>query len=123
MKRASNGNIRFVGVDLFAGAGGMTLGAKRAGVAVLAAVENDPHAIATYEANHKDVKLWDTDVREWHEFPDSPADDVKILFGGAPCQGFSTSNQRTRNCANHSNWLFTEFLRVAEEWASLHLRP
>ena len=115
MTRTLNHN-RFVGVDLFSGAGGMTLGAKLAGVTVLAAVENDPHAIATYEANHKEVKLWHTDVRDWHKFPKTSAKDVRILFGGAPCQGFSTSNQRTRNSANDSNWLFTEFLRVAEEW-------
>ncbi len=94
----------------------MTLGAKLAGVTVLAAVENDPHAIATYGANHKGVKLWDGDVQDWYDFPEASAEDVKILFGGAPCQGFSTSNQRTRNSANENNWLFTEFLRVAEEW-------
>jgi len=107
---------KFVGVDLFAGAGGMTLGAKLAGITVRAAVENDPHAVATYAANHKDVKLWNKDVRDWDNFPRTAADDVTILFGGAPCQGFSTSNQRTRNAANENNWLFTEFLRVAEEW-------
>ena len=116
MIRTSTGNTRFVGVDLFSGAGGMTLGAKQAGVTVLVAVENDPHACTTHEANHKDVKLCKVDVQKWHEFPEAALDDVKILFGGAPCQGFSTSNQRTRDCANESNWLFTEFLRVAEEW-------
>jgi len=94
----------------------MTLGAKLAGVTVLAAVENDPHAIATYEANHEEIKSWDADAHDWHEFPETSPEDVKILFGGAPCQGFSTSNQRTRNSANENNWLFAEFLRVAEEW-------
>ena len=38
----------FVGVDLFAGAGGMSLGAQIAGVDVALAIENDPHAAATY---------------------------------------------------------------------------
>jgi DNA (cytosine-5)-methyltransferase 1 len=90
MSRTFNAK-RFVGVDLFSGAGGMTLGAKLAGVTVLAAVENDPHAIATYEANHEEIKLWDADVHDWHEFPETCPEDVKILFGGAPCQGFSTS--------------------------------
>lgn len=116
MTQALNGHGRFVGADLFAGAGGMTLGAKLAGINVVAAVENDPHAIATYEANHKEVTLFPNDVREWKDFPKTSKGDVKILFGGAPCQGFSTSNQRTRNSANEENWLFTEFLRVAEAW-------
>jgi hypothetical protein len=35
-----------------------------------------------------------------------------ILFGGPPCQGFSTSNQRTRNSDNPSNWLFREYMRL-----------
>lgn len=37
-----------------------------------------------------------------------------ILFGGPPCQGFSTSNQKTRNRMNPQNWLFYEFLRFAK---------
>ena len=43
---------RFVGVDLFADAGGMSLGAQMAGVDVALAVENDPHAAATCRKNH-----------------------------------------------------------------------
>lgn len=38
-----------------------------------------------------------------------------VLFGGPPCQGFSTSNQKTRNITNDKNWLFLEYLRVAKE--------
>ena len=41
-----------VGVDLFCGAGGMTLGAKLAGIHVSFAVESDAHAAATYALNH-----------------------------------------------------------------------
>ncbi len=41
-----------IGVDLFCGAGGMTLGAKMAGIDVMFAVEADPHAATTYAANH-----------------------------------------------------------------------
>jgi len=37
-----------------------------------------------------------------------------ILFGGPPCQGFSTSNQRTRNKENQNNWLFLEFFRISD---------
>jgi DNA (cytosine-5)-methyltransferase 1 len=42
------------------------------------------------------------------------------VFGGPPCQGFSTSNQRTRSSKNRQNWLFLEFLRLvgdlSPEW-------
>ena len=107
---------RFVGVDLFCGAGGLTLGARLAGVDVVAAVDNDSHAASTYRRNNPRVTLTEGDVRDFNSYPSVGNGDIKILFGGAPCQGFSTSNQRTRNSANRNNWLFKEFLRVAQEW-------
>ena len=94
----------------------MTLGARLAGVDVVAAVDNDPHAVHTYRHNNPEVSLTEGDVRAFSSYPAETKGEVKILFGGAPCQGFSTSNQRTRSSANQNNWLFEEFLRVAEEW-------
>jgi DNA (cytosine-5)-methyltransferase 1 len=41
--------------------------------------------------------------------------DQLVIFGGPPCQGFSTSNQRTRSKKNPSNWLFTQYLRIVKE--------
>ena len=37
---------------------------------------------------------------------------MTVLFGGPPCQGFSTSNQKTRNSDNPDNWLFEEYIRI-----------
>jgi DNA (cytosine-5)-methyltransferase 1 len=108
--------VNFVGIDLFAGAGGMTLGARLAGIDVVACVENDRHSVETYRHNNQWVNVFDKDIREYVSVPDTEESDVRVLFGGAPCQGFSTSNQRTRSSANKSNWLFTEFLRVADLW-------
>lgn len=45
-------SCNFIGVDLFAGAGGMSLGASMAGVDVRLAVEIDVNAAATYKHNH-----------------------------------------------------------------------
>ena len=45
------------GVDLFAGAGGLTLGLKLAGVQIVVAVENSPSAAATYEKNNPEITL------------------------------------------------------------------
>ena len=46
-----------------------------------------------------------------------------VLFGGPPCQGFSTSNQRTRNAGNARNYLYSEFIRhvktIGPEWVVL----
>ncbi len=116
MRRFSSRKIRFIGIDLFCGAGGMTLGARLAGIDVVAAVENDPHAAGTYRRNNRGVAVFAEDVRKYANLPQTRSTDVKVLFGGAPCQGFSTSNQRNRSATNENNWLFTEFLRVADLW-------
>jgi len=105
-----------IGVDLFAGAGGMSLGARQAGISVEVAVESDAHAAKTYALNHPNTKVLCADIRRITNRRLRPwrahCDDM-VLFGGPPCQGFSWSNVRTRNTANDSNWLFEEFLRVA----------
>ena len=105
-----------LGLDLFAGAGGMSLGALQAGVKVALCVENDPHAIATYSHNHKNSKVLPVDIRTLTSadlaLPERMPNDQVIVFGGPPCQGFSTSNQRTRSSDNPTNWLFEEFIRV-----------
>jgi DNA (cytosine-5)-methyltransferase 1 len=105
-----------IGVDLFAGAGGMTLGAKLAGVKVAFAVEADEHAAETYAANHPEVKLYRKDIRKLRKIPVRKRGYETVLFGGPPCQGFSTSNQRTRTLANKGNWMFQEFIRLAKSW-------
>jgi DNA (cytosine-5)-methyltransferase 1 len=105
-----------IGVDLFCGAGGMTLGAKLAGIKVVFAVEADPHAAETYAANHPEVNLFRNDIRKLREIPVRRNNEQTILFGGPPCQGFSTSNQRTRGRSNKGNWMFEEFLRLAKSW-------
>lgn len=105
-----------VGVDLFAGAGGLSLGATQAGIRVVLAVEVDPHAARTYAANHPETRLLIQDIRKVRRIPVPKSDEPTILFGGPPCQGFSTSNQRTRSKTNAANWLFLDLIRLAEQW-------
>ncbi|SHJ40701.1 DNA (cytosine-5)-methyltransferase 1 [Hymenobacter daecheongensis DSM 21074] len=107
-----------IGVDLFSGAGGMSVGARQAGIRVHAAVENDPHAAHTYRANHPDVLLFADDIRHLVHL-DVPRNEPLVIFGGPPCQGFSTSNQRTRSAENTNNWLYAEFLRVVQMFTPL----
>jgi len=110
----------FVGVDLFAGAGGMSLGAANAGIEVSVAVEVGAAACRTYSRNHPATKVVNADIRTLPGIDIDRRDRELVVFGGPPCQGFSTSNQRTRNDANPRNWLFLEFLRIVEylspEW-------
>jgi DNA (cytosine-5)-methyltransferase 1 len=101
-----------IGVDLFSGAGGMSLGAMWSGVSVRIAIDKDPHTILTYKANHPNVDASTCDLASLKNLDVSrKRGECLILFGGPPCRGFSTSNQRTRNRANPTNWLFSEFLR------------
>jgi len=101
------------GIDLFAGAGGLSLGAQLAGVTITHAIENNRAAAKTYRTNHSQTKVIEEDVCRI-EPPTKQRGSSAILFGGPPCQGFSTSNQRTRTASNPKNWLFSEFFRFAK---------
>jgi len=109
-------NTQYVGIDLFSGAGGMSLGAQWAGVSVKYAIEKDVYAAQTYNINHPNTKVINSDIREFNTIPDDLGIGATVLFGGAPCQGFSTSNRRTNNRGNTDNWLYKEFLRVLSLW-------
>jgi DNA (cytosine-5)-methyltransferase 1 len=108
----------FLGVDLFAGAGGMSLGAQMAGIDVALAIDKDKHAAATYAYNHPKTKLIVDNIENIRRLDVARKGRVTVLFGGPPCQGFSTSNQRTRSKTNPSNWLFREFVRIARLWGA-----
>jgi DNA (cytosine-5)-methyltransferase 1 len=109
-----------IGIDLFSGAGGMSLGAQWAGVRLFLAVESDPFAANTFQVNHPDVEILCKPIESVDALviPDNLR--PLVVFGGPPCQGFSTSNQRTRSAQNPKNWLFREYMRIVRmvrpEW-------
>jgi DNA (cytosine-5)-methyltransferase 1 len=111
---------KLLGIDLFSGAGGMSLGAERAGIRVALAVEADPHAATTYRQNHPDAIVLNQRIESIRTLPVGHDNSRLIIFGGPPCQGFSTSNQRTRSSANPLNWLFRHYVRIVRrilpEW-------
>lgn len=114
-------SVRPIAVDLFAGAGGLSLGFREAGFGVLAAVEYDPIHCATHEFNFpecavicKSVADVDGDFIRSHS---SIADeDIAVVIGGAPCQGFSLIGKRALD--DPRNGLVKEFVRLVRE-----LRP
>ena len=106
-----------IGIDLFSGAGGMSLGAVQAGIDVILAVESDSHAAKTYRANHPATTMFNGDIRMMSSREIKglvPTGNGTVVFGGPPCQGFSYSNLRTRSPENPENWLFLEFVRVVQ---------
>lgn len=105
------------GIDLFSGAGGMSAGAIECGVDIRFAVEADRFAADTFALNHKQTKLFDRDIRKVKGSDFALLDRSKplVIFGGPPCQGFSTSNQKNRDSENKNNWLYREYLRLVRE--------
>ena len=101
-------------VDLFAGAGGLTLGLKQAGLLVSAAVEIDRDAAETYRRNHPEVNLIEADIRDVQpgdltaHMPGRPL----AVVAGSPCQGYSVAGKR--DPGSPLNNLFTEVARIAE---------
>ena len=100
-------------IDLFAGAGGMTLGFHREGFRSIFAVENDSAAAKTYAGNF-DSYVYPGDIRDVDRFPRAD-----IIIGGPPCQGFSPLG-RDRDDASRSemNELWRQYLK-----AVLQTRP
>lgn len=105
-----------IGIDIFSGAGGLSLGAEMAGFQVRFAVEKDKSAAETYRYNHPDTLVLEDDIHNINPIEYlQPNEHVSIVFGGPPCQGFSLSNTMTRNMKNPNNSLFEEFLRFVNE--------
>ena len=105
-----------IGIDIFSGCGGMTTGATLAGIQVKYAVELNNNSANTYSTNNKEVSMFNIDIRKFNSSMLGISNKQQlILFGGPPCQGFSKSNQKTRNKKNENNWLFKEFIRIAKE--------
>lgn len=102
-------------VDLFAGAGGFSLGASMAGFEVTHAIEVDKWACDTLAANHRETRVIQGDVTAFDEgwitrnidkYPD-------LLIGGPPCQGFSHAAVGRQDPKDPRNSLFRDFVRFA----------
>jgi DNA (cytosine-5)-methyltransferase 1 len=102
-----------IGIDIFSGAGGLSLGAEWAGIKVSCAIEKDIFSAKTYKTNHPKTHIIVSDIRNIDPLKIANKGEIFILFGGPPCQGFSTSNRKTRNEENTNNSLFREFLRFS----------
>lgn len=117
-ERVNEMTARPIGVDLFSGAGGLSLGFEQAGFDVVAAVEYDPIHAATHAYNFPKtavlarsvVGLSGAEIRDKAGIKDSTVD---VVFGGAPCQGFSLIGKRALN--DPRNLLVREFVRIVAE--------
>jgi DNA (cytosine-5)-methyltransferase 1 len=114
---AGNGK-RPVAIDLFAGAGGLSLGFEQAGFDVAAAVELDPIHCAAHEFNFPDsaticASVTDISAEEIRGYQQVGSRVVDVVVGGAPCQGFSLIGKRAFD--DPRNQLVYHFVRLVHE--------
>ena len=99
-------------LDLFCGAGGLSLGFKLAGFKIVGGVDFQQDAIYTHEKNFKNSISICGDIKEINDEKVKKLfeNKVDIIIGGPPCQGFSAGNrQQIEN--DPRNKLFFEFIR------------
>lgn len=109
---------RPLAVDLFAGAGGLSLGLEQAGFDIAAAVEYDPIHAAVHEFNFPYGKTFCKDVsnvtgRQIRGESEIGAREIHLVAGGPPCQGISMIGRRAID--DPRNALLKEFVRVVLE--------
>ncbi len=109
---------RPIGIDLFAGAGGMSLGFEQAGFDIVAAVEIDPIHCATHEYNFPAAtticaSVIDLTGNEIRRRAKLGTKDIDVVMGGAPCQGFSLMGKRAFD--DPRNQLVFHYVRIVKE--------
>jgi DNA (cytosine-5)-methyltransferase 1 len=106
-------------IEIFAGGGGLAVGLRDAGFNTVAAVEIEPHAVATFKANHPNVHVFQQDVRtvQGSTLLELAGGSLDVLAACPPCQGFSSLTSKLKR-ADPRNALVGEVARLAED-----LRP
>jgi DNA (cytosine-5)-methyltransferase 1 len=110
---------RPLAIDLFCGAGGLSLGFAQAGFNIVAAIDSDPVNASTYSNNFPSTKvicddlsrLSAQDIRRAARLSESQR--IDVVLGGPPCQGFSLIGKR--DIADPRNQLLAEFCRLVHE--------
>ncbi len=110
-------------VDLFCGIGGMSLGFEQAGFDVVCAVDFDPLLAAIHKFNHPNTRTVCEDVASLkgraREALSLGEIELDVVFGGPPCQGFSSIGKRQVDDAR--NDLVASFITVATELAPKYI--
>jgi DNA (cytosine-5)-methyltransferase 1 len=107
---------RPVAIDLFCGAGGLSLGLHQAGFDTRVGVDFDKNAMATFAANHPKAKgiLGDIEGVTGKELMRlAGTRSIDLIAGGPSCQGFSTHGKRIQD--DPRNFLFKHFVRLVDE--------
>lgn len=98
-------------ISLFSGAGGMDLGFINAGFDIVWANDFFKEAVESYRKNVDSRIVYGDIIKiDSNEMPD----DIDLVIGGFPCQGFSVANTK-RSMKDERNFLYKEMLRVIDD--------
>lgn len=102
-------------IDLFCGCGGFSLGAHAAGFDVACAYDIDPILTSSFETNFPKtkLKLCDISTLTSENILSDAGGEIDLLFGGPPCQGFSSIGKREKSDVRRT--LLGHFFRLVAE--------
>lgn len=103
-------------LDLFCGAGGLSLGFQLAGYEIVGGIDFYEDAIKTHDKNFKHSKSMCVDIKSISddEIKKLFENKVDVIIGGPPCQGFSAGNRQQKLEDDPRNKLFFEFIRFVK---------
>ena len=110
---------RYKVIDLFAGAGGLSLGFQQTQkYDIKVAFENSPYMQETYKKNHPNVEVQGDVCAADYKAIQKKYGPIDVVIGGPPCQGFSNANRQKNHAISQNNMLVKQYLR-----AILELQP
>ena len=109
----------FIGIDLFAGAGGLSLGLSKAGFDMKLGIEIEKNSASTLQNNNPDQTVLTEDIRKLKPLTvlkniGLKPTEIDLIAGGPPCQGFSKSNMRSRIVSNPLNDMYLEYFKFVK---------
>lgn len=105
--------MRFL--DVFSGAGGLSLGFTQAGWGCVGSIDNWSDAAKTYKHNFVDHPMFESDIASLRTNAIDFENGADWIIGGPPCQGFSTVGKRERSDPrNKMVWHFARLVRELE---------
>lgn len=111
-------NNKLVAIDLFCGCGGFSYGFQQAGFEMALGIDMWKDATVTYKHNFPDAFVINDDItnittEDILRKLDMSADDIDVIIGGPPCQGFSVSGKRMID--DPRNKLYKSFVGLVDE--------